>query len=203
MSNVYEIVGVSAAIIGILGYIPYIISILKGDTRPNKASWFIWTVVGGLLAVSYLAEGNQTAIWLPLAYFICPLVIALLSFRYGYSAWTRIDTLCILAAALSLIPWMLSHNATLTLLINLLIDSAGAIPTIVKTYREPKTEDCTAWVLFLIANTLNLFAISTWNIADIYPIYLFVLASTMVALILKDKIKRGWSLISHPATEKK
>lgn len=191
MNNIYEIIGITAAIIGILGYIPYIISILKGDTQPNKASWFIWTVVGGLLAISYLAEGNQSAIWLPLAYFICPLVIALLSLRYGYSIWTRVDTLCIIAAGLSLIPWMLSHNATSTLLINLLIDSVGAVPTIVKTYRDPKTEDCTAWVLFLIANTLNLFALSTWTIVDIYPIYLFLLASIMVGLIMRDKIKRG------------
>lgn len=184
----YETIGIIAGVLAIGGYIPYIYSILAGKTQPNRATWFIWTIVGGLLAFSYIAEGDQHSIWLPLGYFVGPLMVALLSLRYGYAEWTKLDTVCIVAAAISVIPWIMSDNATLTLIINVIIDSTGAIPTLVKTFREPETEDLTAWLIFFVANTLQLFAISMWNLAALYPIYLFFLAGAMVAFIIKGKL---------------
>ena len=190
MDNIHQIIGIIAGILAILGYIPYIISILRGRTRPNKATWLIWTLVGALLAFSYSAEGDINSIWLPMGYFLGPFITTILSIRYGYSEWSKLDKICIVVAILSIIPWLLSDNATFTLLINVLIDSTGAIPTVVKSYREPETEDATAWAIFFIANTIELFAISTWNLASIYPIYLFFLAGTIITFILRDKIKK-------------
>lgn len=192
--STYEILGIVAGFLAIFGYLPYIVSIFQGKTKPNKATWIIWTVVGGLLAFSYLAEGDQNTIWLPIGYFVGPLLVAILSFRYGYSTWTKIDKVCLIVAILSLIPWLLSQDATWTLIINVLIDMSGALPTIVKAYREPETEDMTAWWIFFIANTLQVIAISYWNIAAIYPIYLFILAGTLVFFTTKDKIQKRLSL---------
>ena len=184
-----EILGYTAGILALSGYIPYIYSILKGKTRPDRATWFIWSLVGGLLAFSYIAEGNSHTIWLPLGYFFGPLITAVLSIRYGYAKWSRLDTACVTFALISIIPWILSKDATYTLIINVLIDIAGAIPTLVKTFKEPETEDLTAWSIFFGANTLQLVAITHWNIAAIYPIYLFVLATSMVVFILRGKIR--------------
>jgi uncharacterized protein with PQ loop repeat len=184
----YEIIGIIAGILAIAGYVPYIISIFKGKTKPNRATWFIWALVGGLLAFSYIAEGDPHSIWLPLGYFFGPLITFILSIKYGYATWTKIDTICVAAALISIIPWLLAKDASLTLIINVIIDAAGAIPTLFKTYREPDTEDLSAWIIFFVANTLQLFAISEWNIAAAYPIYVFILAGMMVFLILKDKL---------------
>lgn len=186
----YETIGIIAGVLALTGYIPYIYSILAGKTKPNRATWFIWTIIGGLLAFSYIAEGDQHSIWLPLGYFFGPLLTAILSIRYGYAEWTRLDTICIVAAAISLVPWILSDSAYWTLIINVIIDSTGAIPTLVKTFREPETEDYTAWLIFFAANTIQLFAISMWNFAALYPIYLFFLASAMVLFILRGKITK-------------
>lgn len=188
MDNIHEILGIVAGILALVGYIPYIASIIKGKTQPNKATWFIWTLVGGLLAFSYVAEGDKYSIWLPLGYFLGPLITAILSLRYGYSKWSTLDKICIVAAVISILPWLLSKDASLTLIINVFIDSAGAIPTVVKTFREPETEDFTAWLIFAIANTIQLFAISFWNVAAIYPVYLFILAGTILLFIVRGKI---------------
>lgn len=187
----HGMIGIVAGVLALGGYIPYIYTIFTGATKPNKATWIIWSVVGGLLAFSYLAEGDPNSIWLPLGYFIGPLIVAILSFRYGYSEWSKLDIICLVTAMISVIPWVLSKDATLTLVINVLIDSTGAIPTLVKTYREPDTEDLTAWTIFFIANTLQLFSISQWHISVIYPVYLFFLAAAMVLLIVKDKIRKS------------
>jgi hypothetical protein len=186
----YSTLGIVAGILGLAGYIPYIISVVLGKTRPERATWFIWTLVGGLLAFSYLYAGDHNTIWLPLGYFVGPFIVAILSIWYGYSTWSKLDTLCVTAALISVIPWFLSSNAIFTLLLNVGIDAMGAIPTVIKTYHEPETEDCTAWVIFLAANTLQVVAIQEWNFAATYPIYLFVLALFMVAFILKGKFKK-------------
>ncbi len=191
MHNIHEIIGIIAGILAISGYIPYVISILKGKTRPDRATWFIWSIVGGLLAFSYLATGDPKAIWLPLGYFFGPFITFILSIFYGYSKWSRLDTICVAVTFFSVIPWILSKNAELTLIINVILDATGAIPTLVKTYREPDTEDLTAWIIFAIANTLQLFAITEWNnISVSYPVYLFFLAGGMVLLILRGKINQ-------------
>jgi hypothetical protein len=190
MTNFAETAGIIAGILSLVGYIPYIFETVKGVTRPNQATWIIWTLVGGLLAFSYLAEQGLSSSWLPLGYFVGPFIVAILTFRYGYSKWTKLDIICLIAAFLSIIPWLLSDNASFTLLINIFIDSTGAIPTLIKTYREPETEDFTAWLIFFIANTIQLFAMTYWNIASLYPIYLFILAGLLVAFIIKGKIKK-------------
>ncbi|HLB42131.1 MAG TPA: hypothetical protein VJN02_04645 [Gammaproteobacteria bacterium] len=189
MNNFHEILGIIAGILALVGYIPYIYTTVRGKTRPNKATWIIWTVIGGLIAFSYLFEGDPNTIWLPLGYFIGPLIVAILSFRYGYSEWTKLDIVCLIVGGISIIPWIISENAIFTLLINVFIDASGAIPTVVKTYREPETEDFSAWVIFFIANTLEVFAIEQWNLAAIYPIYLFILAGLIVLFILKGKFQ--------------
>ncbi len=189
MYNAYTINGILAGVLSMLGFIPYIISILRGKTQPNKATWFIWAIVGGLLAFSYMAESDKSSIWLPFSYFVGPFIIAILALRYGYIKWSKLDTFCIIAALISIIPWILSDNATLTLLINTIIDGAGALPTLVKTYYESETEDLTAWSIFFAANVIQLFAIETWNIASLYPIYLVLLAANITLFILRDKIK--------------
>ncbi|HEX4044379.1 MAG TPA: hypothetical protein VHZ76_01770 [Gammaproteobacteria bacterium] len=185
----YELLGIIAGILAIGGYIPYVISIFQRKTIPNRATWFIWTIVGGLLAFSFFAEGDQRAIWLPMGYFVGPLIVAILSLRYGYSNWTKLDKICLVVAILSLLPWLLSNDATLTLLINVLIDMTGAIPTLVKSYREPETEDFLSWTIFFIANALEVFVITNWNLAAIYPIYLFLLAGSIVVFLGRSKIK--------------
>jgi hypothetical protein len=194
MPSIYVILGLTAGIIGIAGYIPYIISIIRGNTRPNRATWFIWTLIGGVLACSYFVTGNSGAIWLPIGYFVGPLIVAILSLFYGYSEWTKLDTFCIVAALLSLIPWIVSDNATMTLFINLFIDSFGAVPTIVKTFRDPDSEDFFSWFIFFVANTMEVFAVSHWDISGIYPIYLFLLAGSIFTLTLLGKVKKRLSL---------
>jgi hypothetical protein len=202
MTNFQEVAGIVAGVLSLVGYVPYIYETVKGETRPNKATWIIWTIVGGLLAFSYLAEQGLSSSWLPLGYFLGPLVVAILSFWYGYSTWTRMDVVCIIAAGISIIPWILSNNPTLTLLINIFIDSAGAIPTLIKTYYEPHTEDLKAWLIFFIANTIQLFAVTTLNLALIYPIYLFLLAGSLVIFILKGKWQKKNRLTNMESKEK-
>ena len=184
-----------AGVIGLLGYIPYVLAIIRKKTTPNPATWWIWSVVGWAAFASYYAAGEHETFWLMLTYAVGPSIIGLLSFKYGkIDALEKFDIACLVISFISVILWQLTDNPLLALTINLGIDITGALPTLRKTYFEPESEDALSWGVFWTGNTLNFAVIllsGQWNAASIpYPLYLFLLASSMMLLILRGKGQR-------------
>ncbi|MDD5543822.1 MAG: hypothetical protein PHX83_11665 [Acidobacteriia bacterium] len=173
-----------AGLIALMAFIPYIFTTLRGQTKPNRATWWIWTVVGALLAASYYAVGARQTIWVPLSYVAGPFVIALLSFKFGEGGWSRLDQFSIAGAGISLLLWILTSRPLFALLLNLLIDFWGALPTLRKAYLRPEGEDRLAWSLFFVGNSLNFFAVDNWKwTVLIYPVYLLALSVTMLLFL--------------------
>lgn len=180
----HSAMGQASGAVSLLGFVPYLSSIVRGKTQPSVATWWIWTLVGCLIAVSYYAAGARTSIWTPVSYVIGPLVIALVSLRHGTRGFSRFDRLCGLGAALSLLLWALSGTPVVALSLNILIDFLGALPTVRKTWHEPASEDRLSWGIFLVANSLNLLAVQPWTFANAsYPLYMFALVLAMNALL--------------------
>lgn len=192
MPDITAVVGKVAGIVSLVAFIPYILAILWGETKPNRATWWIWAVVGLMLGASYYSSGANHTIWVPVSYIIGPFVTAILSIKYGVGGWTRFDRNCLLGAGVSAVLWWMFNSPLTVLLINLFIDSMGALPTIRKVYHEPESEDSTAWVLSFVANTINLFAVERWTFKiAIYPMYMFTTCGLLTALIfIKRKHKK-------------
>ena len=56
--------------------------------------------------------------------------------------------------------------------------------------KDPKSEDLTAWVLFFVANALNLLAIRRWSVAlASFPVYMAFITLLLVAVILLRRIR--------------
>lgn len=188
MPDITAVAGKVAGVISLVAFIPYVIATLRGKTRPNRASWWIWTVVGFMLGASYYSAGADHTIWVPVSYIIGPFVIAILSLKYGEGGWTRFDRACLLGAGASALMWWLFSSPLVALCINIVIDVMGALPTIRKTYREPESEDRMAWTLFSVGNTVNLLAIEEWTFAiAVYPVYMFLTAGLITVLVLRPR----------------
>ncbi len=188
MGEISALAGRTAGLLSLAAFVPYVLAILRGETRPNRATWWIWTVVGFLLGSSYYASGAQHTIWVPVSYVVGPLVTALLSLRYGEGGWTRFDRYCVAGAGLSLVLWWIFQTPMIALLINLSIDFLGALPTIRKSYLEPAGEDRVAWALFWAGNIANLFAVERWTFAiAVYPVYMFLASGAIALLVLRPR----------------
>jgi hypothetical protein len=190
-----------AGVLAFLGYIPYILSILRGKTTPNPATWWIWTIMGGILLASYYAAGNREAIWVPISYFIGPAVTALLSFKYGRNEFGKFELYCLSGAGLSLILWWLSGSPVIALTINILIDLIAIAPTLRKLWFKPNTEDPLAWGVFWVANVLNLTVVmiseSRSYAALAYPMELFFLPTAILFLVLRGQFVQPRKLALH------
>jgi hypothetical protein len=180
--------GLLAGIITLLGFVPYCIAIVQGRTKPNQATWWIWSIVGIMLASSYWASGATQTLWVPISYVIGPIITTALAMRYGASQWNRFDRLCILGALASLILWLLLRSPQVALVINLIIDLCGALPTIRNARRRPQDENLPGWLLFTVGNALNILAIDrwTWEIAS-YPIYISAANAIVLFLLLRPR----------------
>ncbi len=191
MTSVHVVSGWLSGVVALAAFVPYVRGVLRGQTRPSTASWWIWTAVGAILCASYFSVGARTTIWTPIGYVIGPLVIAVLSIRFGARGRTRLDAFCLLAATVSLLLWWWTGSARLALVLNILVDACGALPTIRKSIVEPESEDRVAWTMFLAAGLLNIVAITPWTWANAaYPLYLLGNSLVMNLLIWRPRALR-------------
>lgn len=186
------IVGIIAGFIGLLGYLPYIITTFKGKTKPNRATWWVWGLLGIIQVISYYYSELKIdgAIWLLICYAICQMIMAILSIQFGEGGWNKLDKMCLVGVVFSLFLWQWFNSASITLIFTVIVDIFGALPTVVKSYYEPQKESSFSWTIFLIANSLNLVAIGEWSLRSIYPFYLFCLSLTLTLLLHRYRITK-------------
>lgn len=181
--------GKLAGLISLLGFVPYVRSILRGQTRPQRVSWGLWALLDVTLLLTHLQAGGIRSMWVPLSQAAGSLSIALLSLSRGVGGWSMLDRLCLAGSLAGLLLWRLS-SATVGLCASILVHFIAGVPTLSKAYVDPDSEDLTTWLCFLCGNTLNLAAITRWSAAEaIYPIYLFLGTTMLVAVVLT---RRRW-----------
>ncbi|MDO8594965.1 MAG: hypothetical protein Q7R93_05675 [bacterium] len=185
------ITGIAAGILSFAAYLLYIVATLRGTTKPNRATWWILTLVGSLIAASYYSGGARNTIWIALSYVLGPAIIAVLSLWYGEGKWDRLDKVCLTGALISGAVWYFSESSLVALLTNILIDFLGLLPTVKKSYLRPTGEDRPAWTLECMASTLNIFAIERWAFAiAFYPLYLLLINGTVTFFLYLPILKR-------------
>ena len=179
--------GIIAGCISFFAFVPYIVSIVKGKTIPNRATWLIWSWVGILLLFSYKASGATDTLWVAISYTIAPIIISFLSFKYGVGGWNKFDLFCISGSVISTLLWFITGSPTLALILFLIIDFFGSLPTIKKSYFYPEQENKLAWLLMVIANFLNIFAAEEIRFSIIvYPLYMFIVGGLILGLCLRN-----------------
>ena len=182
-----QLLGILAGLISFIAYVPYILSIIKKETRPSRSSWWIWSLVGLMILFSYYSIGARSTIWVPVVFFICPLVVAILSLLFGEGkSLNNADKICLLGTTISILLWIIFKSAQIALFVNIFIDFLGFLPTFQKTFFNPLHENKISWILFFIGSILNIMAVKDLSSSIIvYPIYMLVMDTVMLYLIFK------------------
>lgn len=176
--------GKAAGILNLAAFVPYVLAVfgwgftrdirlvrLPESTKPNRATWFIWTLVGALILPAYHYSGAEETIWVPVALAAGPGLVAVLSIWRGEGGWTGFDLACLLGACVCVLGWVTTGSPVVGLLLALATDGFGAAATIRHAHRHPEEENRLAWTLFLAGDTLNLLAVSDWSWSA-YPVWI-------------------------------
>lgn len=186
-----EIFAGLAAVLAIIGNIPYIADILRGRVKPHAYTWFVWTIVSGIIFFGQHAKGAGIGALPTAASEIFTLIIFLLSLKFGFKRITKTDTFFLLLALGGVIPWMFTSDPTVSVIVAVGIDLVAFIPTLRKTWLEPKTETPVLFASNVIRHILALFSLQAYNIATtLHSIAMILTNSLMTIFLLRGKNKR-------------
>lgn len=178
--------GLVAALVVFMAGVPYIITIFRGETTPNRASTWIWAMLSILMFFSYQDAGAEDTKFVPLIYIIDLVVVAVMSIKYGEGGWNKFDVACTLGAITGIALWR--FGAAVALLCFIIADLMGALPTLKKSWLRPKSEDHFAWTLTFVGNSINIFAANKFTVTELsYPVYAAVTSGLILCFLLRRK----------------
>lgn len=182
--NTKIIFAILSSIVAISCFIPYILDIFKGTTKPHSYSWFIWTLLQTIGAISMFSIGAGWGITsISIGAVLCGFVF-ILSFKYGTHNIKNFDVICLVGALIAMIFYFFLHNPIVSVLIITLVDFVGFLPTMRKAYEEPQTETISAYALSSISSILALFAFSVFTFSNsVYLISLIITNATCAIII--------------------
>lgn len=154
---------------------PYIIDTLRGRTRPERATWFIWSVLG---VIAFAAQVQLHARWSLLFTGLDTLgclLAFLLSICYGVGGWTFLDKIGLAIAVLGVAISLVSREPVIAILGVLLADFSGTVLTIRKTLADPNSETTISWLLIGAGSCCSVLLVRSLSVGLLlYPCYLMV-----------------------------
>lgn len=185
MSNVEYIFGMSAALAGVIQYIPYIRDILNGRTRPHAFSWFVWGLPCGIIFAAQVVEGAAAGAWATAVTTILCTFIFILSFFYGEKEIKLLDWICFALALLAVALWVITKNPLGSVILITIADMLGFAPTIRKSLKKPYDETLSTYAIGGLKWILSLFALKTLTFTIcLYPIAMIIGNWLLVSLLL-------------------
>lgn len=178
------------AVLNLLGSAHYIRSTIEGTTKPNRVSWFLWSLAPLLV---FSAEVKEHVGIIALTTFMAgfmPLLIFISSFVNKKSYWkiTRSDLACGFFSLVGLVLWLITKHGFYAITFGILADFLAAIPTLMKSYKDPESENYLAFATGGLGGFIALLTIENWSYANWgFPLYVFLICSVFT-LLIKFKI---------------
>ena len=173
---------VLAGIVFLVGFVPYILAILRGEAKPTLVSWIIAAVLDMLALLTMWEQGavNGSIVCATLG----ATIVVVLGLIYGQKGWSKLDVYSLIGAGIGILIWQIYASPFAGLLISLGVIFIGCIPMIKNTYLHPEHESRSAWMIFWVGCVLALFGVPKWDVANAaQPISFFVIESIMVYLV--------------------
>lgn len=190
-SDLALLFGLAAALTGMVSFLPYIVDILAGRTRPQRSSWLIWAVVTTLALVSQAAEGATQSLLFSGAQAIVTVAVFGLSIRRGTGSYMNPgDAVAIGVCTFAVIIWQMTNVPAFALACAIGVNSVAGALTVLKSYRAPETETLMTWVLGVVASAFGVLSVGSFDpILMAYPVYLFCLYLAVATAVLLGRAR--------------
>jgi hypothetical protein len=179
-----EYIALVAASLAIVGNVPYLIDIFKKRVQPHPYTWMIWTIVSGIIFFGQLGKGAGIGALPTAASEVFTLIIFLFSLQYGFKNIVKTDNYFLAGALLGIVPWILTKDPTISVVIAVTIDLIAFVPTLRKTWIEPKTETPVLYSMNALRHFIALFSLQAYNIATTLHSIVMIITNTFMTLII-------------------
>ncbi len=166
------ILGATAAILALVSSFLYIKDIFRGNTKPHIYTWLIWSIVTTIAFLGQWVSGGGPGSWATGVAALVTIFTLLLSLYGGYGTKdiTRFDTICLILAIVSILPWLLTKNVLWSVLLATLIDLIAFFPTMRKTWYAPRSESLGSMYVDAVKHSLSIVSMGNYSVITvIYP----------------------------------
>ncbi|MFC4652566.1 hypothetical protein ACFO26_06555 [Lactococcus nasutitermitis] len=167
-----------AAFISLSAAVSYVRQMFRGQAKPNKVSWLLWSVAPTIAAIAAFSEGVTLAVLPVFMAGFSTLIVFVFSFVCKGAYWDirRFDLICGAVSLLALIFWYLTKQADIAIIFSILSDFLACLPTFAKAWKYPETEHVSPYASGIFSAFTSFLAISHWNFASVaFPAYLFLI----------------------------
>ncbi len=179
-----------AAAISLLAAAVYIRSMFRGGAKPNRISWFMWTIAPFIATAAAVSSGVG---WAVLPVFMSgfgPFLIFVASF-FTKGTWkiSSFDYACGVLSALAIILWLVTRDPNLAITLAIASDALAAVPTLTKSWSYPESESPWPFVVGSFAPATSFAAATMWTFSEYaFPAYLIAINALALAAIYKKGI---------------
>lgn len=191
--NISNILVAVSSVLTIVAILPYFIEVIRGKTKPRVVTWVIWsllTFIGFLAAIT--EKQYPTAILLALSS-LATFSIVIFGWKLGDKKIERVDVICFIGAIIGIILWQVFHSASFAMIVMIIVDLIGGIPTLIHSWKKPEEETWMTFLLSFFAAFLTLLAVEDWQITGFaFPLYLVImnLLFTLVIVVRAKKMAK-------------
>ena len=145
---------------------------IEGSDQTQFGFLVVWLLLQVIAISGQIAAGASWSIFFlfATAFNIC-LVLFLCFKGYGYKKYGWLEIFCVLSAIGAIIIWKITDDPGMAILLTVVADFIGLMPTAVKTWKEPFSESAVACLL-VIAAGLAMASTEKIDVANLlYPAY--------------------------------
>lgn len=190
-----ETLAVIAAILAVVGNISYLKDVLRGRVNPHPYTWFIWSIVSLVTFFGQYEKGAGIGALPTGVSESFTIIIFLFSLKhlFGKQEWhfRKVDHYFFAASLLGLIPWYLTKDPTISVVVVVMIDVIAFIPTLEKTWHHPHMEKPLLFETNAARHVLTLLALRSYNVATMFHSIAMIATNTLMAVFIKKLAGNG------------
>lgn len=171
-----EIFAICALVVSVAANIPYIYETIKGEVKPHRISWLLWTILGGTYYFS--AVFSDGAVLFTFGELVGPITLLLLSLKFGVGGKNRFDVYSLIVALVALGLLFVFEGVIISLILALIVDGIGVTLTIRKLLLDPDSESRGFWGLAFISSIFAALSLSVYTPETLlFPVYVFLISA--------------------------
>ncbi len=181
--------------LSVVSPISYTWRTLKGTVRPHRVTRLVVWVASLTSLIVTLGSENSSGKLFGIVFFARATFLLLLALKYGAGGRTKLDIYCLVIGVVGVLV-SLTGNGLAGILLALVADVVGYIPAIVKTYKDPRSEEPIFYILEFFAALSIVISIGDLSVDIIMPLYFVASCVVMLGLIYRP-IKSSRVLTKH------
>jgi uncharacterized protein with PQ loop repeat len=180
----YTLLGTAAIVVGLSGFIPYLIDIMRGKTKPHAFSWFIWSLAPSVVFFAQTSRGGGAGAWIAAAQAVACLTVFVSALFRGEKEIVPLDMACMVVALFGVGLWAVMNNPLYAVVLITIVDAVGFVPTFRKSRKKPSEETLIMYALNALGFAISLFALQAISLTTVlYPASLVLTNFTFVIMV--------------------